>query len=317
MQTFQYVRHDLKENLLDFLARRFPYQTKEKWFENITSNAVKVNHSPAVPSLVLETKDLISYERSRSDEPQVDTSFQVLFQDDWIIAVSKNGNIPISESGKFYRNTLLNVVKEQEGIPELYAVHRLDKETSGVIVIAKDPKVATLLGKQFLNGTPEKTYHAVLNGIFETTEVEVDQPIKKTDPLNSKIRIKQMVSPGGKASRTVFYPIESCENLTLCKIRTFTGRTHQIRCHAEHIGHPILGDKLYGQSDERFLALLNGEEKPVFEPFGLIDRQLLHASSLSLFHPISEEKIIFKADFMDEFSKYPFFMRCFGPGKIS
>jgi len=218
--------------------------------------------------------------------------------------VNKNGNIPIAESGKYYRNTLINVLKEQEGFPELYAVHRLDKETSGVLLIAKTKEMATKLGEQFVKQIPQKAYHAVLRGEFSEREYLVDQPIKKCTQEQSKIRIRQIVDNSGKSSKTHFQSIAVGDNLTLAKVRTFSGRTHQIRCHAEYIGYPIVGDKLYGQRDDDFLDYLNEKKQPEFQPYGVFDRQLLHASSLQIIHPESQEEITFESDYTEEFSRF-------------
>jgi len=306
MQSFQYVRHGKEEILIDFICKRFPYHTREKWLENINNAFLTINNNKVSPQTILINKDVTSYERPRSDEPEIDTNYQILFQDEFILVVIKNSNIPVSESGKYYKNTLINILKENENIKELFAVHRLDKETSGLLVIAKNKEIATVLGKQFSNQQTEKIYHAILLGNIQADELIVDKPLKKATEEQSKIRIRQAVLDGGKQSKTIFYPLTSDINLTLCKIKTLTGRTHQIRCHAEFIGHPILGDKLYGQSDDFFLDILKGKNKPIFKPYGILKRQLLHASSLTFNHPSTNEKVNFQADYKDEFSKYSF-----------
>lgn len=304
MQTFNYTRHQDKETLIDFLVRRFPYQNREKWIKSIDSGALKLNHRKTTPAKILKSKDVISYERPRSDEPKIDTRYNILHLDESILVVEKNGNIPIAESGRYYRNTLINILKEREGYQELYAVHRLDKETSGVLLIARTKEIATKLGEQFVNQIPEKNYHAILKDELKEQSMMVDQPIRKCKQDESKIRIKQVVAENGKASKTLFSAEKRSNGFTLASIKTFTGRTHQIRCHAEYIGHPIVGDKLYGQKDEDFLGFLNETKDPVFEPFGSIDRQLLHASSLSFLHPETGEKLTFNSDFREEFSRF-------------
>lgn len=305
MQTFSYTRHEKKETLITFLVRRFPYQNKASWLKCIKAGEVKLNNQTVSPNQVLESRDTVSYERPREKEPVVDDTYQILHQDNWIVVVEKSGNLPISESGRYYRNTLINILKEKEGYEELFAVHRLDKETSGVVLIARTKEVATLLGKQFVQHLPQKTYHAVLKGVFkEDGEIEVDQPIARAKPEEGNVRIRQVVDTNGKPSRTLFKGLKQVGDLTLAEIRTFSGRTHQIRCHAEFIGHPILGDKLYGQSDDFFIQLLNGAVQPVFPPYGKIERQLLHASSLSFSHPETEAWLTFSSPFIPEFSRY-------------
>ncbi len=304
MQTFSYTRHKIDETLIVFLVRRFPYQNEENWLLCIKQGSIRVNSKKVVPHRVLKSGDIISYDRPRSMEPPVDTKYNILYLDDSILVVEKNGNIPIAESGRYYRNTLINILKEQEAFPELYAVHRLDKETSGVLLIARTKEIATRLGEMFANQIPEKTYHALLIGEFSLEEILVDQPIKKCTPEQSNVRIRQVVDSKGKPSKSLFRAERVFNGLTLAQVKTFSGRTHQIRCHAEHIGFPILGDKLYGQSDETFLSILKGESEPVFPPYGKIIRQLLHASRLSFPHPVTRERMDFQSDYKDEFSAF-------------
>lgn len=285
--------------------RRFPYHDAASWTNSIHTGAVKLNAQKTTPMHLLENMDVVSYERPRSQEPVVDTNINLLYQDDQILVVEKNSNLPIAESGKYYRNTLINILKEQEEYRELYAVHRLDKETSGVLLIARSKTVAAQLSKQFAAQIPKKTYHAILSGELPDPEILVDQPIKRCTPEQSQIKIKQVIDPEGKPSRTLFQSLKSGKGLTLAKIRIFSGRTHQIRCHAAFIGHPIIGDKLYGQSDNDFLDYVKAIRLPEFSPYGTFDRQLLHASVLEFVHPETHKEMRFDSDFYREFSKFP------------
>jgi len=297
MQTFSYARHKKAEKLIQFLVRRFPYQTEDDWRNSILCNEVKVNNENVTPDFILKSRDIISYDRPREKEPPVDDSYEILYQDADIIAVNKNGNIPLSESGRYHRNNLIYILKEREGYSDLYAVHRLDKETSGVVLIARKKSVATLLGQQFVKHIPEKQYEGILVGEMKEKQVLVDKPIKKKPPEIAEVKIRQIVDPGGKPSKTLFTADRVANGLTLAKIRTYTGRTHQIRCHAEYIGLPILGDKLYGQSDGFFVKTLNKKMEPVFPPYGKIERQLLHATSLKFIHPVSGQTMVVRSEF--------------------
>jgi RluA family pseudouridine synthase len=297
MQTFSYARHQNVETLIEFLVRRFPYQSESDWRSNILNQEIKVNDKNAKPNLILRSRDIISYDRPREKEPPVDESYEVLYEDPHIIVVDKNGNIPLSESGRYHKNNLINILKEREGYPELYAVHRLDKETSGVVLIAREKKIATLLGQQFVKHIPEKHYNAILVGEMKEKQVLVDLPLKKKPKDIAMVKIRQIVDHSGKPSKTMFFSKRTANGLTLARIRTFSGRTHQIRCHAEYIGYPILGDKLYGQSDSFFVKVLNKEQESIFPPFGKIERQLLHAVSLKFIHPVTEREMTIQSDF--------------------
>jgi RluA family pseudouridine synthase len=304
MQSFCYSRQNRKETLIEFLIRRFPYQSEFDWKTCIADGEVKINAGRASADRLLRDRDVISYERPKEKEPPIDERYEILFRDSDIVVVSKNGNIPVSESGKYHYHTLIQLLRDREDLIELFPVHRLDKETSGIVLIARNSSTAAQLGAQFSSQIPEKTYHAVLAGEFTEDRVWVDEPIKRCSPAQSGIRIRQVVDPSGKPSQTLFVRERVSSGLTLARIKTFSGRTHQIRCHAAHIGYPVLGDKLYGQSDDFFLALLENRIEPLFQPWGLFDRQLLHASVLSLHHPRTGDWMTWQSDYRSEFTAY-------------
>jgi len=304
MQTFNYTRHQNDEILIGFITGRFPYLPKSDWITAINTGALRVNGELVTPDYVLMNRDVISYDRPRSSEPEIDRTYNIIYIDDAILVVDKNGNIPIAESGKYYRNTLINVLKEEEGFEQLFAVHRLDKETSGTIVIARKKEIATILGKQFARQETKKEYHAILRGDMVRPEIIVDKAIKKNIPIPGRVRIRQIVSPTGKSSKSLFIRERASHGLTLARVKLYTGRTHQIRCHAEYIGYPILGDKLYGNSDRNFIQLLKEEIQPEFPPWGIIQRQLLHASYLTFKHPVTGQEMRFTTDYRSAFSQY-------------
>jgi len=304
MQSFRYSRQQKVETLIDFLVRRFPYQSEAAWKTCIHNGEVKVNARETTWDRVLQNRDTISYDRPREREPKVDGRYELLFQDQVIVVAAKSGNLPISDSGKYHYNTLLHILQEREGYEALYPVHRLDRETSGIVLFARSPKSAAALGEQFARHIPRKIYHAVLVGMFESAEYLVDQPLKRCSLEQSCVLIRQVVDPGGRESKTLFQRERVANGLTLARISPFTGRTHQIRCHADFLGHPVLGDKLYGQSDVFFLDLQKNRVDPIFESWGRIDRQLLHASALSLYHPETHEWLSWQADYRPQFEPY-------------
>ena len=305
MQAFQYTRFkNNKETLLDFLCRRFKYYNSNEWINNIIEGKVRLNGFSVSPYRVLSSQDEITYDRPIEEEPIVDPAYDVLYEDEYIIAVSKSGNIPVCESGRYVLNTLLHVVKAKHGLSELYAVQRLDKETSGVLVYAKQKSIAINMGKIISGYEHNKKYHAVLYGKMKDEEIIVDANIGKAGD-SSIIRIRQAVRDEGKEAKTRFRRLFSDGNFTLAEIVTYTGRTHQIRCHAEHLGHPIVGDKMYGKSDDHFLRLLKQKEIYTTELTGQIDRQLLHSSWLEIPHPFSGERVDFSADYNPHFSIFP------------
>ncbi len=308
MQSIQYMRPSkkTKESLLAFLLRRFPYHDEAGWRAAIERGSILLNGKPSFAGKVLESRQVIGYQRPIGEEPKVDSSFKVLLEDEHLLLVEKSGNLPITESGRYHRNTLVAILKAEHGYTDLFTVHRLDRETSGIVLIAKTSEVARRMAQQFVEGLPKKIYHAVLTGVMQQSEILLDAPLAPIDPMPGRVRIRQIVRPEGKACKTLFRKIRTSATATLVEIQTFTGRTHQIRAHAEHLGQAIVGDKLYGQPDERFLRFLDGLEEPIFPPFGRIPRQLLHASKLSFQHPITGQELVAQSPCEPVFSVFGF-----------
>lgn len=286
--SFQYVRQHLSETLLEFLVRRFKYHGVIEWEERILSGNVLINGKKPRPETILETGSKIVYEPPLVSEPEVDTRYAVLFEDESLLAVDKSGNIPTSPSGKYWRNCLVHHLKEDRGLEELHAVHRLDRETSGINLFAKTKDSARNLGRDFMEGRVDKIYLAILRGRFPGSEVFLNAPI--AGDAASSIYIRQKVQPEGRQARTRFTLVSDLSSSSLVRITPYTGRTHQIRVHAEYFGCPVWGDKLYGRAEEDFIQwVANGERNST-------DRHLLHASELTFTHPQAGHRITVKSD---------------------
>jgi len=308
MQSFYYMapKKGAQERVIDFLLRRFPYNDEATWAAAIERGAIMVDGKAVKPGFILKSRMQVSYDRPQEDEPEVDREIGIIWEDETLLVVDKNGNLPIAESGKFHRNTLLHILKSEHGFEELYPVHRLDRETSGLLVLSKNLEVTQKMGEQFLQGLPQKTYHAILQGEMTYNERMIEGAMGKVKPYPGCVRIRQVVREDGKTAKTWFRRLQAAQGASLVEIKTFTGRTHQIRCHADYMGYPIIGDKLYGQPDERFVRFIKGDEAPLFPPFGEIPRQLLHASGLSFMHPLSGEELCFESSCYPVFGKFGF-----------
>ena len=299
--TFHYMRLEGQvETLLEFLLRRFRYLDDQEWRNNIKAQRVWVDGILGHSNLKLRSNQKIVYLRPDYLEPEVDPHFEVIFEDDALIAMNKSGNLPTSPSGKYFKNTLVNLIKAKFGWKKLYTIHRLDRETSGVIVFAKRHEIAQTMAAHFRNKRINKIYSAVLsnplpdNSEQEVPEVYVSLPIGQD--LKSEIRIKQCVNPFGKTSQTHFREIKRIGSYSMVEVRPFTGRTHQIRVHAAHIGCPIVGDKLYGLPNDGFINWLNeGDDYLLAQNFPL-HRHLLHALEITFPHPVTNEKTIIRTN---------------------
>ena len=274
---------------------------RKQWQANVADACLTLNDAETSPEATLENGDLIAYLKPREEEPAVDRSVEILFEDPSILVIDKNPNVPVSESGRYVRNTLVNLLAELRGC-ETFPVHRLDRETSGVLTLAKTKEAARELGEQFGAGTPRKTYHALLCGELPEGERTVQAPLLRNRGT-SEVFVRQVVHPEGKRALTKFRALWRAEGLTFVAVEPLTGRTHQIRCHAEWLGFPVLGDKLYGQTDDAFIKCVKTGENPVHPVFGTVPRQMLHASSLEFLHPDSRKPVVFRSDALAAFAR--------------
>jgi len=207
-------------------------------------------------------------------EPEIDSRFDITYEDDFCIAVSKSGNIPVHEGGLYKKNCLTALLEKKLGYRVL-PVYRLDRETSGIVVFAKSREA-------FKNiKISDKEYIAVCKGKL-SKELVVDEPIgeKKGDYIDWK----KCVSKDGKSAKTKIIPIKSNKEYSVVRVLPLTGRQHQIRVHLSHIGHPILGDKVYGESDKKFKDYLEGKFNDN------IKRQMLHLYRIKLNNRIIESQ---------------------------
>jgi 23S rRNA pseudouridine1911/1915/1917 synthase len=239
-------------------------------------------------------------------EPPVDDRYDVLFEDEHYLAVSKSGNIPVHACGIYIVNTLISRLRDVYG-PKINLAHRLDRETSGVVMLAKHRAANRLLAGMFERGEVEKRYVAIVYGNAGAvgTTALIDAPIAKVDAryqypveyeygkANDRATYlpKRIVGDGGKPARTRIEVIctrvhEGCEVTTL-RVSPEQGRTNQIRVHLAHIGHPIVGDKIYALTgDLRDEVLRDGMTPRVREAL-ILERHALHCESLAFTHPLT------------------------------
>lgn len=167
---------------------------------------------------------------------------KIVFEDDDILVVNKEAGIEVDRPYDTNENNIVNYLKKYFSQKSIFLVHRLDKFTSGLVVIAKNEKAQKNLEQQFREKKVKKVYHAVVIGIFDKKKGTIDAPIG----LDKMIKQKRWVVRGGEKAITHFETLKRISDAyTLVKLEPVTGRTHQLRVHMSYIGHPIVGDKLY------------------------------------------------------------------------
>jgi RluA family pseudouridine synthase len=225
--------------------------------------------------------------------------FKKIYEDDFILVINKAPlvlTIPDRWNDKL--PSLQSLLKQEYN--EIFTVHRLDRDTSGIMVYAKNAEIHKYLNTLFEKQEIEKIYHAIVEGQFDDEPIEVDIPIL-TDPANKG---KSIPSARGKSSLTKVKLIKNFRNSALVKCMLVTGRHHQIRVHLSAIGHPLLVDNIYGNNEEfkvssikkKFNLKKNTTENP------MIIRNTLHAYSLKFIHPITNQEVEFTAEYPKDFA---------------
>ena len=295
--------------LPDYLARRFTYLDRIGWLREIAAGAVRVNGAPAAPDYLLAPGDRLVYQPGEAAEPPVDNRYRIIYADDHIIAVDKPGNLPCHPGGRYYQNTLWAYLRPVDYNPRLGFVHRLDRETSGLVLLARRPDVARACAAQFARGTVSKRYFAIVEGRFPRTPMTVEGTIGP-DPV-SPVRKKQRFRPGpaddafgpardgdrpaGRPARTRLRGLWTRDGISLVAAEPLTGRTHQIRATLLALGYPVVGDKLYGPDDRIFLRFIADRLTPADRRRLVLNRQALHAARLTIDHPVTGARLRLRA----------------------
>ena len=203
----------------------------------------------------------------------------ILHEDDRLLVIDKPGDVVCHPSKAGPWSSLVGAAREYTGLPTVHLVFRLDRETSGVIVLAKDSEMASRLQKAMMKRRVRKAYLAILTGELEAA-VRVDQPLG--DDTTSPVYIKSAVVEGGQPSVSLFEPLSRAGGFTLARVVTETGRKHQIRAHAQWLGHSLVGDKIYGPDSRLYLDFIDHGWTPELAAKLLLPRQALHCEEIDL-----------------------------------
>lgn len=203
----------------------------------------------------------------------------IVHEDERLLVVNKPGDVVCHPSKAGPWSSLVSATREYTGLPTMHLVFRLDRETSGVVVLAKDAEMASRLQTAMMDRKAGKVYLAVLTGAMREP-VTVNQPLG--DDTASPVFIKSAVVEGGQASITHFTPLAMTDGFTLVRVVTETGRKHQIRAHAQWLGHSIIGDKIYGPDARYYLEFIEAGWTPTLAEKLLLSRQALHCAEIDL-----------------------------------
>ena len=298
-------RRDRSGPLLDYLVARFTYHDRDRWEELVRRGRLSVNDEPADETTVLIPGDVVEF-RVPEDEPEppVDRNVSVLFEDESILAVHKPPDLPCHPGGRYFRNTLWALLLEQRpNAGPLFLLNRIDRETSGIVLAAKSRWAAGALGRQFQRKQVSKRYLALVEGSFPESPMEARGFLSRDPGSAVRKRRKYHEAPlpehgGGDAQpcQTVLTGLGTFGGVSLVEALPRTGRLHQIRATLHALGHPLVGDKLYGPDEGIFLRFIRGEITLEDHRRLRLPRQALHAAELRILHPATGGRLSLKAE---------------------
>ena len=281
-------KHD-GQTLLSHLASRYSHSTPQAWQERLDNREVTVNGVTANGSESLAPGQIVVWNRPPWIEPDVPQHFEVLLDDPHLLAVNKPSGLPTLPGGGFLENTLLRLVQKQS--PDANPVHRLGRATSGIVLFAKTPQAASKLSANWNTPKVQKIYRALAQGIARHEVYDILTPIDLVPhPLIGSV---WAANASGKPSKSLARVISRTANTTTFEVSLYSGRPHQIRIHLASIGHPLVGDPLYGATGQPV------EDLPGLPGDG---GYLLHAQFLKFRHPINGEQIALEAALPSSFS---------------
>lgn len=285
-----------------YLGRMIEHSSRSRARQAIDAEKVWVNGVVPKPSYLVKPGDVIIIEiprREKQPAESEDIPLDIVYEDDDLLVVNKAAGMTVHPGHGTYSGTLVNALlhhcnalaPDAEGIrPGI--VHRIDKNTSGLLVAAKNDRAHRFLANQFKNKTTTREYWAVVWGVMPHDKGTIEGDIAR----NPKDRRRFAVIPGGKPAKTTYEVLERFDFATLVKCVLHTGRTHQIRVHFSHINHPIFGDEMYGGKQVVYGGMESRHHQRVSNLLEIMPRQALHARTLGFVHPVSKERMEFTAE---------------------
>ena len=296
------VEQSLPSERLDvFLRTKFPAVSRgamqrliEQGHIRVDGKTVKPTHSPRAGEQVE-----VHWPEARPAEAQPEEiPLDILFEDKSLLVVNKPAGLVVHPAAGHEEHTLVNALLHHckgslsgiGGVARPGIVHRLDKETSGCLVVAKNDETHIALSEQFANRVVKKVYHAIVCGEVPREVGEIHAAIARHPTHRKRMAVHD--DSDGRAAHTSYRVLEKLNHATLVEAQIHTGRTHQIRVHFQHLGHPVVGDDTYGSTKNKRLKELANYAAP---------RVLLHAKELSFIHPRTQKSLKFSAPLPDDF----------------
>ncbi len=304
------VEHSLPQERLDiFLREKFPAASRSTIQRLIEQGHIRVNGQPTKVTHAPHAGEEIEvhWPDARPAEAQPENiPLEILFEDKSLLVINKPAGLVVHPAAGHEEHTLVNALLHHcagslsgiGGVARPGIVHRLDKDTSGCLVVAKNDETHLSLSKQFAERTVEKLYDALLIGVQARAAGEIHAAIARHPTHRKRMAVHD--DGDGRAAHTSYRVVERFAHATHAEAEIHTGRTHQIRVHFQHLGFPLVGDETYGAKPNKKFAELTGYAAP---------RVLLHARKLSFLHPRTKKTVKFEAPSPKDFQAALRFLR--------
>lgn len=292
-----------------FLMQRIEGATRNKIQQGIDEERVLVNDKPVKSNYKVRPADrIVVFDHRQPDSNEIvpeEMPLNIAFEDDDVLLVNKPAGLVVHPGSGNPNGTLINGVAfhlkqqnpsiEESGLNRFGMVHRIDKNTSGLLVLAKTPKAMTDLAKQFFNHTVHRRYLALVWGDFEEESGTITGHVGRHQRFR-KLFTTYPDGDHGKEAITHYKVLERFNYVTLVECRLETGRTHQIRVHMQYIGHPLFNDDFYGGDRIVKGTVYTKYKQFVDNCFATCKRQALHAKELGFTHPVTRKEVLFTSD---------------------
>lgn len=288
-----------------WLAARFPVLSRNEWQHRIQDGHVTLNGLRARASRRLNFNDCIAFSYTLRAEPEVPTDIGIVFEDDNYLVINKPPGLPVHPSGTYKTQTVTTLLVARQILKEPYLLHRLDRETSGVLALAKNRQAAALFQKMLRQGLVEKTYLVAVEGLFDSPVDATGFIYRLPDSRLPRQRFYSPTEPSAQAlevqhCRTLLRPVERAEGSSLVEAIPLTGRMHQIRATMHSLGYPVIGDKLYGVDPALYFTFADEQMTTKDWQRLRIARSALHCRRMRLVHPLTDADWLLEAPLPDD-----------------